>query len=190
MRLVDLRATPIRAIDERGVATSDRHYDVDAIVFATGFDAMTGALTALDIRGRERASLRDAWRDGPANYLGLAVAGFPNLFTVTGPGSPSVLTNMVSSIEQHVEWIDACLAWMGERGATRIEATGEAQARWVDYVNRSGDATLFPRADSWYVGANIPGKARVFMPYVNGLAIYRDECDAVADDGYAGFALA
>ena len=189
VRLVDLRATPIRAIDERGVATSDRHYDVDAIVFATGFDAMTGALTSVDIRGPERASLRDAWKDGPENYLGLGVAGFPNLFTVTGPGSPSVLTNMVSAIEQHVEWIDACLAWMGERGATRIEATGEAQARWVDYVNRSGDATLFPRADSWYVGANIPGKARVFMPYVNGLGIYRDECDAVADDGYAGFVV-
>ena len=189
VRLVDLRATPIRAIDERGVATSDRHYDVDAIVFATGFDAMTGALTAVDIRGPERASLRDAWKDGPANYLGLAVAGFPNLFTVTGPGSPSVLTNMVSAIEQHVEWIDACLAWMGERGASRIEATGEAQARWVDYVNRSGDATLFPRADSWYVGANIPGKARVFMPYVNGLGIYRDECDTVADDGYTGFSV-
>ena len=189
VHLVDLRTTSIRAIDERGVATSDRHYDVDAMVFATGFDAMTGALTTVDIRGREGVSLRDAWRDGSVNYLGLGVAGFPNLFTVTGPGSPSVLTNMVSAIEQHVEWIDACLAWMEERGLSRIEATGEAQARWVDYVNQSGDATLFPRANSWYVGANIPGKAWVFMPYVNGLNIYRDECDAVADDGYAGFAV-
>ena len=189
VRLVDLRTTPIRAIDERGVATSDRHYAVDAMVFATGFDAMTGALTAVDIRGPEGVSLRDAWSGGPVNYLGLGVVGFPNLFTVTGPGSPSVLTNMVSAIEQHVEWIDACLAWMGERGASRIEATGEAQARWIDYVNQSGDATLFPQADSWYVGANIPGKARIFMPYVNGLGIYRDECDAVADDGYAGFVV-
>jgi cyclohexanone monooxygenase len=119
----------------------------------------------------------------------LCVAGFPNLFTVTGPGSPSVLTNMVSAIEQHVEWIDDCLAWMGERGASRIEATGEAQAKWVEYLNKSGDATLFPEANSWYVGANIPGKARVFMPYVNGLNIYRDECDAVANDSYAGFAV-
>ena len=189
VRLVDLRATPIRGIDERGVATSERHYDVDAIVFATGFDAMTGALTAPDIRGREGVSLRDAWRAGPVNYLGLAVAGFPNLFTVTGPGSPSVLTNMVSAIEQHVEWIDTCLGWMGERGATRLEANAEAQARWVDYLNRSGDATLFPEADSWYVGANIPGKARVFMPYVNGLNVYREECDAAAGEGYAGFTV-
>ena len=189
VHLVDLHASPIRAIDERGVATSERHYEVDAIVFATGFDAMTGALNAVDIRGRDGASLRDAWRDGPVNYLGLGIAGFPNLFTVTGPGSPSVLTNMVSSIEQHVEWIDDCLAWMGARGAARIEATGEAQARWVEYVNQSADATLFPKANSWYVGANIPGKARVFMPYVNGLNVYRAECDAVADDGYRGFTV-
>ena len=189
VHLVDLRATPIRAIDEQGVATSERHYTVDAIVFATGFDAMTGALTSVDVRGSEGASLSDAWTGGPVNYLGLGVAGFPNLFTVTGPGSPSVLTNMVSAIEQHVEWIDRCLVWMGDRGASRIEATAEAQARWVEYVNQSGDATLFPEANSWYVGANIPGKARVFMPYVNGLNIYRDECDAVADDGYAGFAV-
>ena len=189
VHLVDLRATPIRAIDVSGVATSERHYEVDAIVLATGFDAMTGALTSVDIRGREGASLRDAWKDGPVNYLGLGVAGFPNLFTVTGPGSPSVLTNMVSAIEQHVEWIDRCIGWMGERGASRIEASGEAQAKWVEYVNESGDSTLFPQADSWYVGANILGKARVFMPYVNGLNIYRDECDAVADDGYSGFAV-
>ncbi|HIE94557.1 MAG TPA: NAD(P)/FAD-dependent oxidoreductase, partial [Acidobacteria bacterium] len=187
VHLVDLQTTPIRAIDARGVATSERHYEVDAIVFATGFDAMTGALSAVDIRGRDGASLRDAWRDGPVNYLGLGIAGFPNLFTVTGPGSPSVLTNMVSPIEQHVEWIDDCLIWMEQRGASRIEATGEAQAKWVDYVNQSADATLFPKANSWYVGANIPGKARVFMPYVNGFNVYRDECDAVADDGYAGF---
>ena len=189
VHLVDLHTTPIRGIDDRGVATSERHYDVDAMVFATGFDAMTGALTSVDIRGSEGASLSDAWTGGPVNYLGLGVAGFPNLFTVTGPGSPSVLTNMVSSIEQHVEWIDRCLVWMGERGASRIEATAEAQARWVEYVNQSGDATLFPEANSWYVGANIPDKARVFMPYVNGLNIYRDECDAAADDGYAGFAV-
>ena len=190
VHLVDLRTTPIRAINETSVATSDRKWDVDAIVFATGFNAMTGALTSVDIRGREGAALSDAWAGGPASYLGLGVAGFPNLFTVTGPGSPSVLTNMVSAIEQHVEWIDRCLVWMGERGATRIEPSEEAQSRWVEYVSDSGDATLFPEADSWYVGANIPGKARVFMPYVNGLKIYRDECDAIADDGYAGFAVA
>ena len=186
---VDLRATPIRAIDETGVATADRHYDVDAIVYATGFNAMTGALASVDIRGADGAPLREVWAGGPVNYLGLAVAGFPNLFTVTGPGSPSVLCTMVSPIEQHVEWIDRCIAWMGDRGATRIEATGEAQAGWVRHVNEAADATLFPEADSWYVGANIPGKARVFMPYVNGLKVYRDTCDAVADDGYAGFAV-
>ena len=189
VHLVDLRTTPIRTIDEQGVATSDQHYDVDAIVFATGFDAMTGALSAVDIRGRDSASLRHVWKAGPVNYLGLGVAGFPNLFTITGPGSPSVLTNMVSAIEQHVEWIDSCIAWTAARGASCIEATGAAQAKWVDYVNQSGDATLFPQANSWYVGANIPGKARVFMPYVNGLNLYRDECDAVAAQHYAGFAV-
>ena len=189
VRLVDLRREPIRAIDATGVATAERHYDVDAIVYATGFDAMTGALTAVDVRGADGAPLREAWAGGPANYLGLAVAGFPNLFAVTGPGSPSVLCNMVSAIEQHVEWIDRCLAWMGEKGATRIEATAGAQAGWVRHVNEAADATLFPLANSWYLGANVPGKARVFMPYVNGLKVYRDKCDAVAEDGYAGFAV-
>ena len=189
VRLVDLRATPIRAIDESGIATSERHYEVDAIVYATGFDAMTGALTAVDIRGREGARLRDVWAGGPVNFLGLTVAGFPNLFTVTGPGSPSVLCNMVSAIEQHVEWIDRCLDWMGARGATCIEATAEAQAAWVDEVNVAAHATLFPEANSWYMGANIPGKARVFLPYVDGLKTYRDRCDAVAGDGYAGFVV-
>jgi len=189
VRLVDLRANPIRAITETGVATQDAHYDVDAIVYATGFDAMTGALTSVDIRGRDGAVLKDVWADGPRNFLGLGVAGFPNLFTVTGPGSPSVLTNMVTSIEQHIEWIDRCMTWMGDKGATRIEATEEAQARWVAYLNESADATLFPQANSWYMGSNIPGKARIFLPYVNGLKTYRDECDAVADEGYKGFAV-
>ncbi|MBT6202586.1 MAG: NAD(P)/FAD-dependent oxidoreductase [Alphaproteobacteria bacterium] len=190
VHLVDLNTTPIRAITPTGVEVSDGHYEVDAIVYATGFNAMTGALTAVDIRGSSGEILRDAWTGGPVNYLGLSVAGFPNLFTVTGPGSPSVLTNMVSSIEQHVEWIDRCVASLEERGATRIEATPEAQATWVQYVNDTADATLYPQANSWYIGANIPGKARVFMPYVDGLKDYRDRCDAVADDGYAGFTVA
>ena len=189
VQLVDLRSTPIQSIDELGLITSAAHYALDAIVFATGFDAMTGALDAIDIQGSEGASLRDTWKNGPVNYLGLSVAGFPNLFTVTGPGSPSVLTNMVSAIEQHVEWVSDCLMWMEQHGATSIMATDEAQSKWVNYVNDSGDATLFPAADSWYVGANIPGKARVFMPYVNGLNVYRNECEAVANDGYTGFVI-
>tara|TARA_Y100001934_G_scaffold282786_1_gene398370 strand:- start:6182 stop:7774 length:1593 start_codon:yes stop_codon:yes gene_type:complete len=190
VHLVDLNDTPIRAIREDGIATSDRAYEVDAIVYATGFNAMTGALTSVDIRGCDGRVLKEVWNDGPVNYLGLGVHGFPNLFTVTGPGSPSVLTNMVSSIEQHVEWVDRCMTWLGDRGATRIEADQEAQGRWVGYLNDSANATIFPLANSWYIGANIPGKARVFLPYVNGLKTYRDECDAVAEDGYAGFAIA
>ncbi len=189
VHLIDLKATPIHAIEAAGVRTSERLHEVDVIVFATGFDAMTGALTRIDLQGTQGQMLREVWQQGPVNYLGLGVAGFPNLFTVTGPGSPSVLTTMVSSIEQHVEWIDECMDWMGNRGATRIEATPDAQTKWVDYVNQSGNATLFPEANSWYVGANIPGKARVFMPYVNGLNIYRDQCDAVANEGYTGFEI-
>jgi cyclohexanone monooxygenase len=186
--LVNLRKTPMEAITAGGVRTSDREYPVDAIVFATGFDAMTGALLNIDIRGAEDLALRDAWRDGPKSYLGLQVAGFPNLFTITGPGSPSVLSNMISSCEQHVDWIADCLSWLAEHGYDRIEADPEAQEDWVRQVNEAADRTLFPRANSWYIGANIPGKPRVFMPYVGGG--YRQKCRAVAADGYAEFRLA
>jgi cyclohexanone monooxygenase len=187
VKLVNLRRTPIERITAAGVQTSAEEFRVDAIVFATGFDAMTGALLAMNIRGVDGQSLNEVWKDGPKTYLGLQVAGFPNLFTVTGPGSPSVLSNMISSCEQHVDWISDCLAWMQANGATRIEATPEAQERWVQRVNEAADATLFPKANSWYIGANIPGKPRVFMPYVGGF--YRKICNETAAEGYRGFAL-
>jgi cation diffusion facilitator CzcD-associated flavoprotein CzcO len=189
VELVDVRRSPVLAITPRGVATADAEDAVDVIVFAIGFDAMTGALTDIDIRGRGGAALRDEWAHGPRTYLGLAVSGFPNLFLVTGPGSPSVLSNMVVSIEQHVDWIADCLTHMKQRGLDRIEATAAAQDAWVAHVAALARPTLYPRATSWYVGANVPGKARVFMPYVAGCGTYRRECDEVAADGYAGFAL-
>jgi cyclohexanone monooxygenase len=186
--LVDVRSAPIEEITATGVVAGGKPYALDAIVFATGFDAMTGALTRIDIRGRDGVRLADAWAEGPCNYLGLSVAGFPNLFTVTGPGSPSVLTNMLPTIEQHVEWIADALAYLRRRGLSRIEATEEAQAGWVAEVNRIADSTLYPTCNSWYLGANIPGKPRVFMPYI-GFPPYVAKCNAVAAEGYAGFAL-
>ncbi|HXK32866.1 MAG TPA: NAD(P)/FAD-dependent oxidoreductase [Dehalococcoidia bacterium] len=188
--LVDLNATPIQCITPRGLRTTEREYVFDRIVFATGFDAMTGALLAIDIRGRGGRRLADAWEAGPRTYLGLQVAGFPNLFTITGPGSPSVLTNMIVSIEQHVDWITDCLEYMHEHGHRTIEATTEAQDAWVEHVNQVANMTLFPRAKSWYMGANIEGKPRVFMPYIGGLNLYTQKCDEVAARGYEGFALA
>jgi cation diffusion facilitator CzcD-associated flavoprotein CzcO len=187
--LVDLRDEPIEAIEPTGVRTSGGLYEVDAIVYAIGFDAMTGALGAIDIRGRGGAALKDQWAHGPRTYLGLLIAGFPNLFIVTGPGSPSVLANMAVAIEQHVEWISDCIAWMGERQLGAIEATQAAQDEWVAHVNEVADGTLFPLANSWYMGANVPGKPRVFMPYIGGFPVYRDKCNEVAARGYEGCAV-
>ncbi len=188
--LVDVQESPIEAITERGVKTRDGEYAVDSIVFATGFDAMTGALLAIDIRGRRGETLRQRWTGGPRAYLGLCVAGFPNLFMITGPGSPSVLSNMIVSIEQHVDWIADCIRHMRANGWATIEATAAAEEQWVGHVNEVGDATLYPLANSWYVGANIPGKPRIFMPYVGGVGVYRQTCDEIAAKGYEGFALA
>jgi cation diffusion facilitator CzcD-associated flavoprotein CzcO len=187
--LVNARATPIEEITHTGVHTSHGKYRLDSIVFATGFDAMTGALCNIEIRGRAGTTLSQKWSGGPRTYLGLMVAGFPNLFTITGPGSPSVLSNMVLSIEQHVDWIADCLAHLREHKFASIEATIGAENWWVAHVNAVANATLFPLADSWYVGANIPGKARVFMPYVGGVGAYRKRCDDVAAKGYKGFSL-
>ncbi|MFC7540169.1 flavin-containing monooxygenase [Siccirubricoccus deserti] len=188
--LVDLRAEPIERITPGGIRTTKGEYPLDIIVFATGFDAMTGPLLRIDIRGRDGQRLADAWEAGPRNYLGLQVAGFPNLFTITGPGSPSVLCNMPVCIEQHVEWITDCIAHMRDQGMARIEAKPEAMEGWVQEVNRAADATLLPQAKhSWYLGANVPGKPRVFMPYAGGMAHYRKICDAVAAKGYEGFVL-
>ena len=187
VQLVDARDEPIDRITSTGVETTAKAYEVDAIVFATGFDAMTGALLSIDIRSGDR-TLREAWRDGPKSYLGLMVAGLPNFFTLTGPGSPSVLSNMISSNEHHVEWVAETLDYMRKQGLTCIEADPDWQERWVAHVNKVADATLFPQANSWYIGANIPGKPRVFMPYV-GLN-YRGKVRDAVRQGYKGFALA
>jgi cation diffusion facilitator CzcD-associated flavoprotein CzcO len=187
--LVDVRQTPIVGIAPAGVRTTAAEYEVDSIVFAIGFDAMTGALTDIDIRGVEGRSLREKWAEGPRTYLGIAIAGFPNMFAVTGPGSPSVLSNMVVSIEQHVDWIADCIDYARARGRDRIEATLEAEQAWVEHVNEIAEATLYPLANSWYLGANIPGKPRVFMPYVGGVGPYRSVCDEVAAREYEGFTL-
>ena len=187
--LVDLGLDPIEEIFTGGVRTASRAIDLDCLVYAVGFDAMTGAMSAIDIVGAGGRTLREAWAEGPATYLGLMVEGFPNMFLVTGPGSPGVLSNMVVSIEQHVEWISDCLAFLEAQGLSRIEATRATQDQWVAHVNDLADATLYPQASSWYLGANIPGKPRVFMPYVNGCGNYRSECEAVVRDGYRGFAL-
>jgi cyclohexanone monooxygenase len=171
------------------VQTRDPHYDVDAIVFATGFDAMTGALLNIDIRGRGGETLRQKWEAGPRTYLGIAAAGFPNLFLITGPGSPSVLSNMIVSIEQHVDWIADCVMYLRGNGREVIEASLAAEDEWVEHVNEIGHRTLYPLANSWYMGANIPGKPRVFMPYIGGVGAYRQKCDEVAAAGYAGFEI-
>lgn len=188
--LVDLRAEPIEAITANGIRTTRTEYPLDVIVFATGFDAMTGPLLRLNIRGRDGVTLKDAWADGPLNYLGLQVSGFPNLFMVTGPGSPSVLCNMPVAIEQHVEWITDCIDHLRRHDIASIEAEPDAMKHWVQQVNEAADATLLPQAThSWYLGANVPGKPRVFMPYAGGMARYRRICDEVAQDGYRGFRM-
>ena len=188
--LVDLRATPIRRVVPEGVLLADGTlHAVDSIVYATGFDAMTGALTAVNPRGVGGAGLADAWAEGPRTYLGLCAAGFPNLFMITGPGSPSVLTNMIVSIEQHVDWIIDCMAWMRARGAVRIEAEPAAEERWMSHNNEVAHRTLYPQAGSWYMGANVQGKPRVFMPYIGGVAAYRQACDEAARSGYRGFRI-
>jgi cation diffusion facilitator CzcD-associated flavoprotein CzcO/acetyl esterase/lipase len=189
VELVDLRTNPIERITETGIETAERSFDLDVIVFATGFDAMTGAIVAVDIQGRDGISLKEKWVDGPKTYLGLTSVGFPNFFMVTGPGSPSVLSNMAVSIEQHVEWIAGCIDTMRREGYTTIEPTDAAEAGWVQYVNDFGDITLYPRANSWYMGANVPGKPRVFLPFVGGVDRYRAICDEVAEHGFLGFAL-
>jgi len=188
--LVDVRSAPIERLTRTGVRISDAEYELDILVFATGFDAMTGPLLGIDIRGSQGVALRDAWAAGPHTYLGLQVPDFPNLFTITGPGSPSVLCNMPVCIQQHVEWITDCLAHLRARGLSRIEATESAAAAWGEEVQRAADATLLPQASSsWYLGANVPGKPRVFMPYAGGMPRYREACDDVAARGYAGMVL-
>ena len=186
--LVDLRSTPIECVTESGIKTTDAQYDLDMIIFATGYDGMTGSLLKLNIEGTQGLSLTEVWRAGPRNYLGLQIPGFPNLFTITGPGSPSVLTNMPVAIEQHVDWITQCLADMQSQGFEKIEATEAATVKWLEHVSIAANKTLLPLAKhSWYLGANIPGKPRIFMPYTGGMGLYRTESEAIAKDSYAGF---
>ncbi|NKB48994.1 MAG: NAD(P)-binding protein [Alphaproteobacteria bacterium] len=187
--LVDISETPIEMITPEGVSVAGQVYEFDAIVSATGFDAMTGALLNIDIRGSGGLALRDKWQDGPVAYLGLALAGFPNLFTITGPGSPSVISNMLPAIEQHVNWITDCIGYMRDKGLARIEAQPDAEAAWVSHVGEVADMSLRSSCSSWYVGANVPGKPRVYMPYIGGVPVYAQKCEQVAAAGYEGFAL-
>jgi cation diffusion facilitator CzcD-associated flavoprotein CzcO len=187
--LVDARSDPIETITSTGLRTKQRKYELDSLVLATGFDAMTGALLAMDIRGHSGLKLKDAWHSGPSTYLGLATAHFPNMFLISGPGSPSVLSNMAVSIEQHVNWIVECIRYMEEHGVDALEAREDSQDAWVQHVNQVANGTLFPACDSWYLGANVPGKPRVFMPYVGGFPAYSATCAEVAAKGYPGFIL-
>ncbi len=190
VELVDIRHAPIEAITPKGIRTEDGEYELDIIVFATGFDAMTGSFLKMDIQGKDGLMLKDKWAEGPKTYLGLSVEGFPNMFMITGPGSPSVLSNMPVSIEQHVEWISDLVEYAGEHGIETFDADADAEEAWVAHVNDLASKTLFPLANSWYLGANIPGKPRVFMPYPGGVGNYRKKCDEVAAAGYEGYTLA
>ena len=187
VRLVNINRSPIERITSKGIQLKGEHVEVDTLVLATGFDAMTGALNDIDIRGGNGQRLKEKWAEGPRSYLGLLIAGFPNLFTITGPGSPSVLSNMLVSIEQHVDFICDCLSHMKSKGLSRVETGLDHEDAWVAHVNEVAHATLFPKAGSWYMGANIPGKPRVFMPYAGGVGPYREICDSVARDNWRGF---
>jgi cyclohexanone monooxygenase len=187
--LVDLQETPIRRITESGIETSAGSIPLDVIVFSTGFDAMTGPIKNMNIAGRHGEKLADVWAEGPRTYLGLMVADFPNLLIVTGPGSPSVLSNMPVSIEQHVEWISDCIEYAEKNGIATIEPSREAQTQWTAHVAEVAGASLMPEANSWYMGRNVPGKPHVFMPYLGGVGPYRQKCAEIAAAGYEGFIL-
>ncbi|QHG82262.1 flavin-containing monooxygenase [Rhodococcus rhodochrous] len=189
VELVDLRSTPLVGMDETGIVTTGAHYDLDVIVLATGFDAMTGSLDKLEIVGRGGRTLKEKWAAGPQTYLGLGIDGFPNFFNLTGPGSPSVLANMVLHSELHVDWVADAIAYLDARGAAGIEGTPEAVADWVEECRNRAEASLLNSANSWYLGANIPGRPRVFMPFLGGFGVYREIITEVAESGYKGFAI-
>ena len=191
--LVDLRTDPIESVCPHGIQTASGLHNLDVIIYATGFDAMTGALSRIDVRGRDGTSLGEFWaEEGPLSYLGLAVAGFPNLFTIQGPGSPSAAANFVAAMEQNVEWIGACVSYLRKHGFRTIEALPEAQQEWVEQATALVAATVLvhPSCSSWYNGGNVPGKKRMYMGYTAGIPEYRRRCDEIADAGYAGFKLA
>jgi cation diffusion facilitator CzcD-associated flavoprotein CzcO len=187
VELVDIRETPIERITKTGIKTTEREYPLDFIVFATGFDAVTGPLLALNIQGANGLTLKEAWQEGPQSFLGLMISGFPNLFTVNGPSSPSVLANMLQTIEHHVDWIVDCIAHMEKNGFARVEADEAAQVAWAHEVANLAEKTLYTKANSWYMGANVPGKPRVFLMYIGGFDRYVDRCEAIVQDDYAGF---
>ncbi len=189
VRLVDLRNQPLVGVTKTGIDTVGESFEFDAIVFATGFDAVTGALAAIDIVGRNGLALGDKWAPGPSTYLGLTTEGFPNLFLIAGPNSPSVLSNMAVSIEQHVDFVADALSYLRQLGFDRIEPTELAEAGWMQHSDDAASITLFPQANSWYVGANIPGKPRTFMAYTAGVDVYRVACEEVVARDYLGFRL-
>ena len=191
INLIDLRSNPIMHIDNKGIQTKENHFDLDIIVFATGYDAMTGPLLNMNITGKQNLKLKDCWKEGPQTFLGLQIPGFPNLFTITGPGSPSVLTNMPMAIEQHVEWVRDCISYMNNKNHSTIEADQKSADKWGDEVNAVANKTLLPTVKhSWYLGANIPGKPQVFMPYAGGLPKYTKACNEVKNNNYKGFNIA
>ena len=185
VELIDLNSNPIKSITENGILTKNKEFKFDTIIFATGFDAMTGALQAIDITGKNGKKLKQVWKDGPKSFLGLLINGFPNLFTVTGPGSPSVLTNMMVAIEQHVEWISDCINFLSKSNLNEVEADELFQIEWMDHIEEVAKNTLRYTCNSWYVGANVPGKKRVFMPYAGGFGKYREKCDEIAENNYS-----
>lgn len=189
VKLIDVKANPIEQILPHGLRAGGEDYEFDDLVLATGFDAMTGSVAKIDIQGKAGETLNHKWSAGPRTYLGLMSEGFPNLFIITGPGSPSVLSNMIVSIEQHVDWITDCIGYMRDRDFDCMEATKAAEDKWVAHVNEVAYTTLMPQANSWYMGANIPGKPRIFMPYIGGVGVYRQICNDVAAKDYEGFAM-
>ena len=182
-----MNETPIDSLVPEGVRTTEKIFNLDVVVFAIGFDAMTGALLSINIKGKNGKQLTDKWSDGPRSYLGLCIEGFPNMFTITGPGSPSVLGNMMVAIEQHVEWIAMCIKDMESDSKTEIEAQEDDENEWMDHIEEVATHTLRYSCNSWYVGANVPGKKRVFMPYIGGYDVYREKCNEIALEGYSGF---
>jgi cyclohexanone monooxygenase len=187
--LVSLGENSVDRFTANSLVTESSQYQIDDLILATGFDAMTGALSRIHIQGRDKLELKQAWEAGPRNYLGLMTHGFPNFFTITGPGSPSVLTNMLPTIEQHVEWISECIDYLQKEKIQEIEAELQAQNNWTEHGNELALNTLRYSCSSWYLGANVPGKPRVFMPYIGGMPSYREKCSSVAASDYEGFKL-
>lgn len=187
VKLVDISKKPIQRLVTDGIIVDDQLYPFDSIIFATGFDAMTGSIFNVDIKGRDGLALKEKWNAGPKTYLGLMSASFPNLFMITGPGSPSVKSNMIMSIEQHVDLVIETLLSMRRKGLSVVEPELEAENKWVDHVQEVANKTLFPQANSWYMGANIPGKPRLFMPYIGGVGAYREICEEIVANNYRGF---